>query len=157
MGLLDNVSPQQKKLLMYGAPAVALLALGLRLGRGGNSAAPAADAPAPTTTGTLSPLVSGASTGVLGTGNLADFESAITGALGGLADAVNQLNQKEPTTTATTPPPIYPTFAPNPNGPGSYCNNCPAGRIPIAGASGWTCATLQEANAIAAYVGSRNG
>jgi len=60
-----------------------------------------------------------------------------------------------PVTTPQTPP-IYPTFYPNPNGPGTY-GQCPSGRVPVAGSTGWTCATLQEYNDIAAYVGHNNG
>jgi hypothetical protein len=106
MGLLDGLQPQQRQILMVGAPVVAVFALGaLR-----KQAAPATDAAATDTasTGTATSGWTMPSTDAIGTGQLADFESTITGQLGYLSTTTATLSDL----VANPPAPPAPLPAP---------------------------------------------
>lgn len=157
-GVLDNLSPTQKKLLAFGVPAVALVAVGLKLGRGNSSS----DA-APTTGATaqrpiLLPASSGASTDVIGVGQLADFESVVTAALGGLTDTLDQvLNTPSPTPATPCSASIYPQWK-----TGAVDCTCPPGLQVLDHRAGnrWTCITpgdLEDFNRLVSYVQTHGG
>jgi hypothetical protein len=113
MGLLDRLDPTQRQILMIGAPVVAVFALGaLR-----KPAAPAAsnatatDTGAGTTAGNLTTGWTMPSTDAIGTGQLADFESSITGRLNDLSTSTATLSNL----VANPPyPPLPPPPAPTP-------------------------------------------
>jgi hypothetical protein len=135
---LDNLSDGQRKALLIGVPAVALVAVGVRFGKGSTPppAAPADDQPSSTPpTGYLPP----ASTDAIGVGQLADFESHIT-------QLISNLGQQQTPTTTTPSGVRLCSKYPQSNVPYS-CDRCPDGYILEAGPNGWTCATpAQHAN-----------
>ncbi len=108
---LEKLSPTQRQALMFGVPAVALVALGVRMGK---RDAPAEEETTPPPTGYLAP-----STDAIGVGQLADFESK-------LKDYIDHLFTGPPT---TTPPP---TNRPPTNNPPAN-NNPPPVQIPPSG------------------------
>lgn len=137
MGLLDRLSPIQRQALMYGVPAVAVLAVGLRIGRGNTTtdAAPADTRPG----GMLAPITNAGATDVIGVGQLADFESAVTASLGNLALAV----QRGPAApTAPCAAPIYPEWKAGP-----VACPCPAGTTLLDDRAGnkYSCAAPNDA------------
>lgn len=118
MGFLDQFTPAQQKAVMIGAPVVGVFALISHFRK------PAAAPAAPTgTVGDPAALVGGTgsigsvmpSTDAIGTGQLADFESSLTGLLNGLSvqvqDQTNLLTTPPP---APPPPPTTPAPAPTP-------------------------------------------
>lgn len=97
------MSPTQRKLLTYGIPVVAALALFVYL-RSRNSA------PAPAASGTLPGTTAGDT--AVGLGQLANFENSIGAAI---AQMEGQINSIQSGTTTATPAPA--PSAPMPSGP----------------------------------------
>jgi len=92
MGLLDNITPQQRQMALIGAGGVAVLALFNR------SKAPAASSSAPS-----QPLYYAApNTDAIDTGQLSTFEDAIAGQLQDLSQNISDLENaySNPTNTA---------------------------------------------------------
>jgi hypothetical protein len=131
MGLLDRLDPTQRQILMVGAPVVAVFALGALHKK------PAPAAPSDTssasgagagTTGWTMP-----STDAIGTGQLADFESSITGRLNDLSATSSTLanlvaNPPLPPAPPQAPPPPPPESGPTPPSvtQSNVCPNIPA-------------------------------
>lgn len=117
MSVLDNLSPGQRQLLMYGAPVVGIFALISFLGK---KNAPATAAVTGATQPTALPNAS-----AIGVGELAQYESAVTAAIGSLQAQVANLPAATTTTivnqtTAPTPlPPIDHSAYPLVGEPGS--------------------------------------
>jgi hypothetical protein len=113
MGLLDNLQPGQRQILMVGAPIVAVFAFNaLRK----PAAAPAASTDGTTSggsasTGTLTTGWTMPSTDAIGTGQLADFESSLTGGLNDLSTQVATV------TDLVANPPLPPPPLPAPPAP----------------------------------------
>lgn len=91
MGVLDSLSPGQKQVLMYAAPAVGVAALFAARSKKSSGA-----------TGSLQQLPL-PSTDAIGTGDLAAFESSITDVLSGLAQSIYDL-QNGAVATPQQPP-----------------------------------------------------
>jgi hypothetical protein len=100
MGLLDRVDPAQRQLLMIGAPVVAVFAFVASRKSATTAATDAATAAAAGTSGWTMP-----STDAIGTGQLADYESLVTGRL-------NDLSTQVGTQTALIANPPAPQVAP---------------------------------------------
>jgi hypothetical protein len=112
VGLLDNLTPQQRKILKYGTPVV----IGAAVVSKFTNRDPAADGENPegvegtatggarpsstVTGGGYLPPVAAPFTGAVGVDQLASFESGITGALLGLTERLSSME-----TTGATPPP----------------------------------------------------
>ncbi len=106
MPLLQNLSPGQRQAVIFGGPVVAAFAL-ISVLQKRNQGTPTTT---PTTGGTGALLAP--STDAIGTGQLADFESTVTGAITQLA---NQIALLDSPSTVETPTPtttvIYQTVA----------------------------------------------
>jgi hypothetical protein len=106
------LSPTQKKLLMYGVPAVAALGLFVYLQSRNSSAATTATASGTTT----------ASDTAVGLGQLASFENAVQGQIAQLSATVNSLGPaaagtgSTSGTTTAAPAPVATPTNPSPSG-----------------------------------------
>lgn len=156
---LENLSDAQKKALLIGVPAVALVAVGVRVGK--------SKTPATTTDPTAAPAtgaIPAASTDAIGVGQLADFESKLTDAIQGIHFGSTPTPNPTPTPAPTPTPSPTPTPTPSspvasydiyPDrrsgvwpGPGAY-NQCPAGFIMVQNRAEnwWACTTRAVYNA----------
>lgn len=95
MALLDSLAPQQRKILLYGAPVVAAAALYATSRKNaasedteGGERSPSSSTP---TTGFM-PATTIPSDNAIGVGQLAEFESALAGALTELGTRVDSLD-----------------------------------------------------------------
>lgn len=121
MGLLDRFSPEQQQLLKLGVPAVAAFALITTLrkpsatptGSGTDAtAANASNSGAPASFGSAGVVMP--STDAIGTGQLADFESSVTGLLNQLAVGIDTNSNLIASIPAPIPTPPAPAPAPAP-------------------------------------------
>lgn len=127
MPLLESLSPQQRQILMYGAPVVGVFALMSALGKNQEADTPAA---VTGTTGYTMP-----STDAIGTGQLSDFESLVTARLQTLGATVEQ-NRLLSLIPPANPAPPAPPSAPADDGPAWTPSPAPPPVCP-APPSGW--------------------
>ena len=102
MALLENVDPLERKVLLFGAPAVVALVLVSRL-RGSSSSSE----PTPPEAADPAGTIPAGSDGVLGTDQLAEYENRWTEALAGLSQRIGTLENRD-TAPPATPPPANP-------------------------------------------------
>jgi hypothetical protein len=126
MGLLDRLDPTQRQILMVGAPVVAVFALGALHKKPAPAASDTSSAASGAgTTGWTMP-----STDAIGTGQLADFESSITGRLNDLSATSSTLANlvANPPLPPPAPPPPPPESGPTPPSvtQSNVCPNIPA-------------------------------